>query len=69
MWPWHGCLYGEQRTAPLVEKKDQDFYMGPPRTARFSINTVLPVTLGKIAAIMSEDNRIVEMAGKSFGGK
>lgn len=51
------------------KKKDNHFYDGLLQTASFYINTVLPVTSGKLDAIMACDGSAVEMADEAFGGK
>ena len=52
-----------------AKKKDVAFYEGQVRSARFFINSILPVTLGKMSAILADDGTIVEISEDSFGGK
>ncbi len=46
--------------------KDGDFYQGKIRTARFFIATVIPVTLGKLAAVNCENNPAADMEAHLF---
>jgi hypothetical protein len=52
-----------------AKKKDMAFYDGQIRSARFFTNTVLPVTMGKMNAILHADGTVVDMAEDAFGGK
>ncbi|MDX2447898.1 MAG: acyl-CoA dehydrogenase [Desulfobacterales bacterium] len=51
-----------------AKKKDVRFYEGQVQTAKFFINGVLPVTLGKMASIKDLDGSAVEIADEGFGG-
>lgn len=57
--------------APKIgeKKKDDAFYQGQVTTARFFINTILPVTLGRLNAIDACDGAAVDMDDASFGSK
>ena len=52
-----------------AKKKDVAFYEGQVRSARFFINSILPVTLGKMSAILADDGTIMDISEDSFGGK
>jgi len=52
-----------------ANKKDKAFYEGQVKSVQFFINTILPVTLGKMAAIHIGDGAAVEISEESFGGK
>jgi hypothetical protein len=52
-----------------AKKKDAAFYEGQIRSARFFINTLLPVTLGKVSAILADDDTVTEIPEDAFGGK
>lgn len=56
--------------APKIgkKKKDDAFYDGQIQTARFFINSILPITLGKLNAIEAADGAAVEIADAGFGG-
>jgi hypothetical protein len=49
--------------------KDAVFYEGQVATARFFINTVLPVTFGKINVILTFNSTATDLAEDAFGGK
>ena len=51
-----------------AKKKDQPFYEGQIKTAEFFIRTILPVTLGKMAAIEDCSDAAVAMEDAAFGG-
>ena len=57
--------------APKIEtkKKDAVFYRGQIQTARFFINTILPITRGRLEAIRGADAVAAEMEDAAFGGK
>lgn len=52
-----------------AKKKDEKFYEGQINSAEYFIRTVLPVTLGKMNAIMESCDAAVEMEEDCFGGK
>jgi len=49
------------------KKKDQTFYMGIITSARFYLETVLPVTAGKTASIRALSDAALEMEDKAYG--
>ncbi|MCG8553026.1 MAG: acyl-CoA dehydrogenase C-terminal domain-containing protein, partial [Desulfobacterales bacterium] len=51
------------------KKKDNMFYDGQIKTARFFINQVLCATAGKLDAVKASDNAVVEMDDAAFGSK
>ncbi|MFH2092665.1 MAG: acyl-CoA dehydrogenase [Pseudomonadota bacterium] len=56
-----------QKLAENPKKKDIPFYQGQISSARFFINTVLPVTRGKMETIQSKDASALDIADVSFG--
>jgi hypothetical protein len=56
--------------APKIgqKKKDDPFYQGQVITARFFINTQLPITAGRLASIQIMDGAAVAMEDANFGG-
>ncbi len=50
-------------------KKDIEFYEGQLKSAQFFINTVLPVSRGKMDMILSNDSSVVDISEAAFGGK
>jgi len=51
-----------------AKRKDVPFYEGQIKSAEFFIYTLLPITFGKMKAILSTNGAAVEMDEKSFGG-
>ncbi len=52
-----------------AKKKDKVFYQGQIQTCQFYIQTVLPVTMGKIESIKKSSSAAVDMEEDAFGGK
>lgn len=52
----------------VAKNKDAAYYDGQLKSAKFFIHTILPVTLGKMNAIMAGNPAAVEIDEKSFGG-
>jgi alkylation response protein AidB-like acyl-CoA dehydrogenase len=52
-----------------AKKKDAAFYEGQLKSVEFFANSVLPVTLGKMNAILVTDSAAVDISEDSFGGK
>jgi alkylation response protein AidB-like acyl-CoA dehydrogenase len=52
-----------------AKKKDVKFYEGQIKSAEFFIRSILPVTLGKMDAIVESCGAAVEIEEDSFGGK
>jgi alkylation response protein AidB-like acyl-CoA dehydrogenase len=65
---WRASVAAE-RLNDGAKKKDQAFYKGQIKSAQHFTLTVLPVTLGKMDAIMGNCGAAVEIDDKSFGGK
>jgi len=51
-----------------ARKKDAAFYEGQLKSAEFFFNSSLPVTLGKMKAILTTNGAAVEISEDSFGG-
>ncbi len=52
-----------------AKKKDAAFYEGQLKSAEFFVHCLLPVTLGKMEAILTTNSAVVDIAEDSFGGK
>jgi alkylation response protein AidB-like acyl-CoA dehydrogenase len=52
-----------------AKKKDAVFYEGQLKSLEFFTNSVLPVTLGKINAILATNSAAVDISEDAFGGK
>ncbi|RJP42969.1 MAG: acyl-CoA dehydrogenase [Desulfobacteraceae bacterium] len=65
-------LAGGLDAAVIAEKaeknKDVAFYDGLYKTATYYINSILPVTLGRMNAVFATTDAVVTMGEKSFGG-
>jgi len=62
-----GINYLERR-AKIEKDKNAAFYEGQLKSAEFFINTVLPVTYGKMISIMDSNGSAIEIPEVSFGG-
>jgi hypothetical protein len=51
-----------------AKKKDAAFYEGQVKSAEFFIHTILPVTHGKMKAILETNGAAVDIADEAFGG-
>ena len=58
-----------QKLEKGAKKKDAVFYEGQVRTAQFFINALLPVTIGRMTAILANDGTVAEISEDAFGGK
>lgn len=65
---WRASIAGA-RLANGAKKKDQAFYEGQIKSAEYFTQAILPVTMGKLDAIVSNCGAAVEIDDKSFGGK
>jgi alkylation response protein AidB-like acyl-CoA dehydrogenase len=50
------------------KKKDAAFYAGQIKSAEFFIYSILPITFGKMKAILAANGAAIEIAEDSFGG-
>ncbi|MFO7494331.1 MAG: acyl-CoA dehydrogenase [Desulfobacterales bacterium] len=65
---WRAAIAG-RKLSEGAKKKDAAFYEGQIMSARFFINNFIPVTLGKISAILANDGTAMEISEDAFGGK
>jgi len=63
------AVVAAQKLQAGAKSKDAVFYEGQIATARFFINTVLPVTFGKINVILTFDSTATDLSEDGFGGK
>jgi len=63
-------LWRASVAAPKIEKskKDADFYKGQVKSAEFFLASVLPITLGKMEAILATNGAAIDIEESSFGG-
>jgi hypothetical protein len=65
---WRATIAAE-KLANGAKKKDAAFYEGQLKSAEFFTNCMLPVTLGKMNAIVATSSEAVDISEDSFGGK
>jgi len=65
---WRAAI-AARKLAEGAKKKDAAFYEGQIMSARFYINSLLPVTLGKMSAILANEGAVVDISEDAFGGK
>ena len=63
-----GSLDPSIRRKAAVKSKDAAFYEGQIQSAAYFVNAILPVTLGRMAAIQSVDPAVVQIPEAGFGG-
>jgi hypothetical protein len=65
---WRATL-AAQNLKNGAKKKDVAFYEGQIKSADFFANSIIPVSLGKMEAILAGDNTVVDISADAFGGK
>ncbi len=60
------AMEATQRLDAKPKKKDIDFYKGQLKSAQFFINTILPVSMGKMGVILASDNSVTTISEKQF---
>ena len=63
-----GDAEGDARLEKIQKNKNAAFYEGQLKSAEYFIQSILPVTLGRMNAIQAGNNAIVEIPEVSFGG-
>ena len=63
------AIVATQKLADQPKKKDVAFYEGQIRSAQFFVNSVLPVTRGKMDVIIAGDTAALDIADEAFGSK
>jgi len=64
---WRATV-ASQKLEKGAKKKDSAFYEGQLKSAEFFINSILPITTGKMNAILTTNGAAVEISEDSFGG-
>jgi alkylation response protein AidB-like acyl-CoA dehydrogenase len=59
---------GKERETIIQKNKNAAFYQGQLNSADYFIKSVLPITLGKMEAIMENCSAVVDIPEESFGG-
>lgn len=65
---WRGVIAATQLEKG-AKKKDQAFYEGQMKSTQYFTQAVLPITMGKMDAIMNTCDAAVEITEDAFGGK
>jgi hypothetical protein len=65
---WRATLAAEKLDSG-AKKKDATFYDGQLKSAEFFANCMVPVTLGKMNAILTTSSEAVDISEDAFGGK
>ena len=68
MMLWRATI-ATQKLADKPKNKDISFYEGQLSSARFFINSVLPVAKGKMEVIMTGDTAALDISEEAFGSK
>ncbi len=63
---WRAVI-ASQKLESEAGAKDAAFYEGQLKSAQYFFNTEIPVTLGKMNAILATDGAAIEISEKSFG--
>ncbi len=64
---WRAAI-AAQKLGKKPRKKDAAFYKGQVKSAEFFIYSILPITFGKMKAILASNGAAVEIEEDSFGG-
>ena len=65
---WRATIAAE-KLSTKPQKKDISFYEGQVKSAQFFINSVLPVTMGKMDVVMAGDTAALDISDEAFGAK
>jgi len=68
MLMWRATL-AAKKLADGAKKKDKAFYEGQLKSAEFFISSILPITFGKMEAILATNGAAIEISEDAFGGK
>ena len=63
------AVIADEKLKTKVRKKDIPFYEGQIKSAEFFVESILPVTFGKMDSILTMSSSIVDIPDSSFGGK
>lgn len=63
------CRLGEHPAFSGYNRKSMDMVLSETKSAEFFIRTILPVTLGKMDAMMDFCSAAITISDASFGGK
>ena len=64
---WRATI-ASNKLATTSKKKDSAFYQGQLKSVEFFINSILPITIGKMNTILTTNGSAIEISEESFGG-
>ncbi len=64
---WRATTAAEKMAGGGAKKKDTEYYQGQLKSASFFINSILPVTAGKMDSILAFDESALEISDAAFG--
>ncbi len=64
-----GSMDPAERQKKAGKNRGAAFYEGVVRTSEYFIQSILPITLGKMASIQKSNDAVMEIPEASFGGK
>jgi hypothetical protein len=62
-----GSKQGKDRETLILKNKDAAFYQGQLKTAEFFIQSILPITQGRMASVKAGNSAVVDIPEPSFG--
>ena len=65
---WRASI-AAKRLEEGAKKKDQVFYEGQTKSAEFFIHSILPISMGKMNAILNGNDAVTQISEDAFGGK
>ncbi len=63
-----GSAQGEERAKKLAKNKETAFYAGQVQAAKYFIETILPVALGRLEGIRAMSSAVMDIPVAGFGG-
>ncbi len=63
-----GDAVNEDRIKKITKNKNAAFYEGQLKSAEYFIQTILPITIGKMNSIMESTSSVIDIPEASFGG-
>ena len=63
---WRATI-AAQKLEKSRQQKDSAFYQGQLKSAEFFVNSILPITIGKMNTILTTNGAAIEIPEESFG--
>jgi hypothetical protein len=61
-------LDDKKKAEKLEKDKNAAFYDGQIQSARYFINAVLPIALGRLSAVRTGEDAVLKISERGFGG-